>query len=241
MKNKFDYKTFIIIILLIVIVVIVGILLKFTVFEEDSADDSSSRSSSKSRRSDDEEEEDEDEDEDEDNDDNDDMDEEEQEIADLVDDWISAQKKKDSNKLMKLVDPIASEALAKSISSKGSTYVIKDFEDNYYETKKYYDDYADENDYISTDALLKEQYDQLFESVTYKKFDITKIKNLREVKDVDNLYEIDFEATVSYKLSNSTSNELTIELKGPLFLIKNKGKFYIVGSYDDISSLSTLY
>lgn len=238
MKNKFDYKLFIIIVLLIALIAVVGILLRFTVFEEDSADDSSSHSSSKSRRSDDEDDEDE---EDEDNDDNDDMDEEEQEIADLVDDWISAQKKKDINKLMKLVDPIASDALAKSISSKGNTYVIKDFEDNYYETKKYYDDYAEENDYISTDALLKEQYDKLFESVTYKKFDITKIKNLREVKNTSNLYEIDFEATVSYKLSNSTSNELTIELKGPLFLIKNKGKFYIVGTYDDISSLSTLY
>ena len=111
MEKKFDYKVFIIIVLLIAIV---GILLRFTVFEgDDSSEHSSKNSSSKSRDSEE-----------------DDESEDEDEVIELIDDWIAAQKAKNINKLMKIIDPIASEALIKSISQKGSKYTITDFEDN---------------------------------------------------------------------------------------------------------------
>ncbi len=164
----------------------------------------------------------------------------EDEAIELVNKWLSAQKNKNINKLLTITDPIGTEALIRSFYKKGNTYRIKDFDDNYYIVKKEYNNNAEKNDYNSVDDYIKEQFNSLYTQITYTNFKINKLENLSKVSETNNIYTIDFKAKITYNISQN-DNEVSISLKGPLYLIKKDGKFRILGTYDDLTSLSELY
>ena len=165
---------------------------------------------------------------------------EEEEAIDIVNRWIAAQKSKDIRTLLKITDAIGTDALAKSFTKQGSYYVIKNFDDNYYEMQQKYKEISASSNYKTPEKYIEAQLESIYDDITYTNIKIKQLENLEKVSGTSNIYQMDFKAQVTYVLALN-ENEVSITLKGPLYLMQKDGEFYILGTYDDIIALNSIY
>ena len=165
---------------------------------------------------------------------------EEDEAIDVVNRWLSAQKSKDLRTLLKVTDAIGTDALAKSFTKQGSYYVIKNFDDNYYDMQQKYKEVSASSNYKTPEKYVEAQLESLYDNITYTNIKIKQLENLEKVSGTSNIYQMDFKAQVTYVLALN-ENEVSITLKGPLYLMQKDGEFYILGTYDDIIALNSIY
>jgi len=212
-QHKFDVKLFTIIIL---IFVIIGMIVYYNI-TTDSDTEQSSKSSHRAASS-----------------------AEEKEAIEVVNRWLAAQKSESIRTLLEVTDAIGTDALAKSFTKQGSYYVIKNFDDNYYEMQKKYEEISASSNYKSPEKYIEAQLESIYDNITYTDIKIEQLENLEKVSGTSNIYQIDFKAQVTYVLALNKS-EVSITLKGPLYLLQKEGEFYILGTYDDIIALNSVY